>query len=551
MSVKPLFLPNLFYQRLLRVTVLAWGINMIARIALIPAAFVVLLPLKGLAADSGAQWWADVSALADDKMEGRLTGSPGYDRAARYVIGRLKAEGLKPAGSKGYLQPVAFEQQVVDQAASRAELIAADGSSTPLTAGDEILITSGGGARPAEVEAPLVFIGYGLHLPAQGYDDFAGIDLKGKIAVVLSGGPGTIPGPVKSDARSARNKALAKAGAIGVIALTTPKQVEIVWPRQKLLARQPGMYLADTALRDSPDGFFSASFDPGQSEKLFQGSGHSFAELCALSDVSKPVPRFALSLRLKASIAAFRQPVSSPNIVARLEGADAKLKVQHVVVSAHLDHLGIGEPIDGDRIYNGAMDDAVGVAAVLDIAHRLKAGPRPRRSILFVLFTAEEKGLLGSHYFAAHPTVPKEGIVADLNFDMPLPLWPLKSVYLPGETESTLGAEARAVAAKQGIQVMPDPLPDRNVFIRADQYSFVREGVPSLYFKFGFAKDTPEFQIEHDWRANRYHAPSDDLQQPMMRGEALKLDDFAAALAVRVANTEARPTWLPDSVFRK
>jgi Zn-dependent M28 family amino/carboxypeptidase len=515
-------------------------------------AVLLALPIPALAADDApAAWWADVTALAKDGMEGRLTGSPGYDRAADYVIARLKAEGLKPAGVKAYLQPVAFEQQLVDQAASHAELLAADGTATMLKVGDDMLITAGGSSRPALVDAPLVFIGYGLHLPNQGHDDFAGQDLKGRIAVVLSGGPGDISGPIKSDARSARNKALAKAGAIGVIALTTPKQVEIVWSRQKLIAHQPGMYLGDAKLRDTPDGFFTATFDPSQSELLFQNSGHGFAELCALSDASKPVPRFALPLRLKAVIAATRGPVTSPNIVARLEGGDAKLKQQVVVVSAHLDHLGIGEPINGDRIYNGAMDDASGVAAVLDVAHRLKQGPRPRRSILFVLFTAEEKGLLGSHYFALHPTVPKANIVADMNFDMPLPLWPLKSVYLPGETESSLGADARAIGAEQGIAVVPDPLPDRNVFTRADQYSFVREGIPSLYFKFGFAKDTPEFQIEHDWRANRYHAPSDDLKQPMLKEEAIKLDAFVAALAKRIADADARPTWLPDSIFRK
>ena len=146
-------------------------------------------------------------------------------------------------------------------------------------------------------------------------------------------------------------------------------------------------------------------------------------------------------------------------MIAKLDGRDAKLKSQYVVVSAHLDHLGIGEPIHGDRIYNGAMDDASGVASVLDIAHRLKNGPRPRRSILFAIFTAEEKGLLGSHYFAVHPTVPKSALVADLNFDMPLPLWPLKMVYLPGETESSLGADARAVGAQQGIAVVPTPTP--------------------------------------------------------------------------------------------
>jgi Zn-dependent M28 family amino/carboxypeptidase len=237
--------------------------------------------------------------------------------------------------------------------------------------------------------------------------------------------------------------------------------------------------------------------------------------------------------------------------VASLEGSDPRLKSEFVAVSAHLDHLGIGAPVKGDKIYNGAMDDASGVATVLDIARRIKTGPAPRRSILFLFFTAEEKGLLGSSYYARRPTVAKASIVADLNFDMPLPLWQLKTVYAPGQEESSLGDAAKTVAAAKGLQIVPDPLPDRNVFIRTDQYSFVREGIPALVFKFGFAKDTPEFQTEHDWRANRYHAPSDDLEQPMMKEEALKLDDFVAALAVRVANTQARPAWLPGSVFGK
>ncbi len=511
-----------------------------------------LLALPGLIlpawADPASQWWADVSALASDDMKGRLTGSDDYLRAADYVIGRLKAEGLEPAGVKGYLQPVAFEQQMVDQAASKAELVA-DGTSTPIKVGDEMLISAGGGPRPETVDAPLVFIGYGLHLPKQNYDDFAGQDLKGKIVVVISGGPADISGAIKSNARFERNEELAKLGAVGIISLVTPKQIEILWERQKLLARGPGMYLADAGLRDSKAPFFSASFDPGKAQMLFEGSGHSFAELSELADASKPLPRFALPPHLKASVVASRSQVTSPNIVARLEGSDPRLKKEYVGVSAHLDHLGVGAAVKGDTIYNGAMDDASGVAAVLDIAHRLKKGPRPKRSILFLFFTAEEKGLLGSSYYARRPTVPKGSIVADLNFDMPLPLWPLKTVYAPGQDESTLGDDLKAAAAAQGIQTVPDPLPDRNVFIRTDQFSFVRQGVPALVFKFGFAKDTPEFAIEHDWRANRYHSPSDDLEQPMLKDEAVKLDALVTAIAARVANADARPGWIPGSVF--
>jgi len=511
----------------------------------------LLSPLPALADNAAAtQWWADVSALANDGMEGRLAGSPGYDRAADYVISRLKAEGLAPAGINGYLQPVAFEQQVVDQDKSRAELVAADGSAMPIKVGDQMLITAGQGPRPKSVDAPLVFIGYGLHLPKQGHDDLAG-DLKGKIVVVLSGGPAELSGALKSNARSERNKELGRLGVLGIISLTTPKQVEILWDRQKLLARGPGMYLADDTLRDNKQPLFAATFDAAQSEVLFQGSGHSFAELVALADESKPLPLFALPFRLRASVIAAYSHLTSPNIVAKLEGSDPKLKSEYVAVSAHLDHLGIGAPIKGDSIYNGAMDDASGVATVLDIAHRLKQGPPLKRSILFLLFTAEEKGLLGSTYYAKKPTVPKDKIVTDLNFDMPLPLWPLKTVYAPGQDESTLGDAAKTVAATQGLQMIPDPLPDRNVFIRTDQFSFVREAIPALVFKFGFAKGTPEFQIEHDWRANRYHSPSDDLDQPVMKEEAVKLDDFVAALAAHVADEDARPAFLPDSVFRK
>jgi Zn-dependent M28 family amino/carboxypeptidase len=503
------------------------------------------------AADPVVQWWADVTALAGDDMKGRLTGTDDYLRAADYVIGRLKAEGIKPAGVKGYLQPVALEQQVVDQVASRADLIAANGAVTPIKVGDDMLIGAGGGPRPASLDAPLVFIGYGLHLPKQGHDDFAGQDLKGKIVVVLSGGPADISGAIKSNARFERSEALAKLGALGVISLTTPKQVEILWERQKLLVRQPGMYLADAGLRDIKAPFFSATFDSSQSELLFKGSGHSFSELAGLADASKPLPHFALPLRLKARIVTTRGQLTSPNIAAVLEGSDPRLKSEYVALSAHLDHLGVGAAVKGDTIYNGAMDDATGVASVLDIARRLKSGRPLKRSILFLFFTAEEKGLLGSSYYARRPTVPKGSIVADMNFDMPLPLWPLKTVYSPGQEESSLGEDLRVSAAAMGIAMTTDPMPDRNAFIRADQYSFVREGIPALFFKFGFVRDTPEFEIEKSWRANRYHSPSDDLEQPILKDEAVKLNALVAAVTRRVADADTCPQWTPGSIFRK
>ncbi len=521
---------------------------------------ILALGLIGLAASAHAQtsgsrahrWWEDIRILASDHMQGRLTGTVGYDRAAAFVIERFQGINLIPQGdSHTFLQEVPFETQSIDQQASRAELTSARGATTRLQVGEDMLISAGGGPRALKYEAPLVFAGYGLHLPQLGYDDFKGLDVRGRIVVVISGGPANLPGPAKAAARSERLKFLGQAGAAGLITLTTPQQVEIPWPRLKLLASQTGMYLADAKLRDTPDGLFSATVNPQKAALLFAGSDQSFDTLARLADASAPVPTFPLPQHLRVSVAATRGRIQSPNLVAKLEGADPTLKREYVVVSAHLDHLGVGRPIHGDPIYHGAMDDGSGVASVLDIARHLSLGPRPKRSILFVLFTGEEKGLLGSHYFAERPTVPRDAIVADLNMDMPLPLWPLHSVIAQGDKESTLGAVAAKVAQEQTLVLLADPVPDRNSFVRTDQFSFVRAGIPALAFKFGFPRGSREFEIEHAWRANRYHSPLDNITQPgVLPAEAVKLDDFIADIAVRAADDPARPAWLPTSIFR-
>ena len=505
-------------------------------------------------AERAALWWKDIAAMADPATAGRMTGSPGYARAADVVAGRMKAIGLTPAGDNGgYKQTVRFGEQVVNQTASTAALIGPDGAAEALEPLEQIRVAAGGAPRPTQVDAPLVFVGYGLHLPERGYDDFKGLDLKGKIAVVITGGPADLPGPDKANARANRVKLVKSMGGVGVIALTAPSQVEIPWARSRARAGEPGMYLADPGLRETPDGMYLASLDPGRSEALFAGSGHSFAELSKLSDASAPVPVFSLPRRLKATVTARYRELSSDNLVAVLPGADPKLKGEYVGISAHLDHLGTGVGADGKPvIYPGVMDDASGVASVLDMAAALKAGKRPARSILVLVVTAEEMGLLGSHYYANRPTIPKGALVADFNLDMPLPLWELKTVIVQGEAESTLGDVARKVAPTQGLALTPDPNPDRNSFTRTDQYSFVRAGVPALAFKVGYQKGTPEFEFERQWRATRYHAPLDDLAQPGVRpADAIRLDDYVAAIARQTANTPAKPTWLPTSAFAK
>jgi Zn-dependent M28 family amino/carboxypeptidase len=494
-------------------------------------------------------WWAHVEAIANDGMEGRLTGSPGYDRAAAYVIAQFEKIGVKPAGTKGYLQPIDFIEQRFDPKASSATLKASSGDVVLAVPTD--LYFRGSFAMPKTVDAPLVFAGYGLSIPEAGHDDFAGLDVKGKVVVVLSGGPANISGALKSDARADRAKLLAARGAIGIIAVTTPRQVEIVWERQVGISYQPSMYLADAALRDVSVPFMSATLSPTKAEALFAGSGHSFAELSALSDASQPVPTFALPGRFAATIVSEARPVHSANIIGLIPGSDPKLKAEHVVLSAHLDGLGIGEPVKGDTIYNGTFDNAIGVASVIETAKVLKKGKAPKRSIILAIVTAEEKGLLGSRYYARRPTVPAASLVANINLDMPLPIFPLSSVSPLGFEESSLGEDARAVGAAMGLPIVPDPLPDRNAFTRSDQYSFIRQGVPALFPKYGFARGTPEEATERAWRANIYHSPQDQLDQPVLKAEGVKLNHFVTALVQRIANTPERPHWNETSYFRR
>lgn len=498
-----------------------------------------------------ARWWSHVETLAGPEFEGRLTGSPGYDMAAAYAAGQFKAFGLRPAGTRGYLQEVKFKVQKVLPEQSSAALVA-EGQTTPLRVGPDLILSSRV-PQPEAIEAPLVFIGYGLHLPEVGYDDFARQDLKGKIAVYVNGGPGDIPAALKAHSRGTETwRAAQAAGAVGLIALPTPKSMEIPWARQIDNALQSGMYPADPALRDVLKPKLSASFNPAEAQKLFARSGHSFAEVLALADASKPIMGFDLNQSLKASVATTVETVAAPNVVARLPGSDPKLAAEHVVVSAHLDHLGPNLTGKGAPYYAGAMDNASGVASVLEIARAMAAAPqKPKRSVLFVLVTAEEKGLLGSKYFAGRPTVPARSIVAALNMDMILPLWKLESVIALGSDESTLGGLARQVADARGLRLVADPYPDRNSFIRSDQYSFIRTGTPSLSFKFGFAPGSPEAAIERAWRSDRYHSLADDLTQPVEKAEAVKFNAYLAALVTAVADAPARPAWHEASFFKR
>ena len=500
----------------------------------------------------GTTWWNYVKILAADNMEGRETGSPGLRKAQEYVVEQLKRAGLEPVGSRSYYQMVRFEsRQIVEKESSLA--LMHNGQVEPLTLGDDAIFSTRVDLAPA-VNAPLVFAGYGLTVPELGHNDLEGLDLRDKVAVIFPGAPSEIPGALASHYQSVgeRWKALQKAGAVGVITILNPAAMDIPWSRISANRAHPSMALKGAEFDETAGEELAVTFNPEKAQKLFEGSGHSLQELIDLVKDRKPLPHFPLIPTIRARASVNKKTVESANLVAELPGSDPKLKNEYVVLSAHLDHLGVGEPINGDRIYNGAMDNASGSAVLLDLIASLRKSPgKLKRSLLFVFVTGEEKGLLGSRYFTTHPTVKPGSMIANINIDMFLPIVPLKVLTVYGLAESDLGDWARDAAQSLGVQVQADPEPQRNAFIRSDQYNFIRHGVPALAMGVGFEKGSAEQEIFKNWRTQRYHAPSDDLDQPVNTAAAGKYEEIIHRLMVRAADGPARPQWKTNSFFRR
>jgi Zn-dependent M28 family amino/carboxypeptidase len=501
----------------------------------------------------GQSWWNYVKVLADDKMEGRNTGSEGLKRAEAYVVEQVKADGLQPAGTDGYYQPVKFISRRILESDSSLALFH-EGKSDPLSFETDAYFSNRISQTP-KVDAPLVFVGWGLDIPEKEYNDLQGLDLKGKVAVFVFGGsPSEIPGPLSAHYNSLRERwsALRKAGAIGIILIFNPHSMDIPWERLKVLRTQVGMTPTDETLDDTAGMQLGVVFNPASADKLFAGSSHTFQEISDLAKTRKPLPRFPLKVEIRARSKMDVQGVESSNIVAKLEGSDPKLKKDCIVVSAHIDHLGIGEPINGDRIYNGAMDNGSGSALLLDFARSFKENhPTFKRSIVLLWVTGEEKGLLGSRYFAEYPTVPDSSIVANINTDMFLPIIPLQSVTIYGIGESDLGEWAGEIAKQHGIEPQDDPSPQRNSFIRSDQYSFIRKGVPAVAMDVGCKLDTPQQKVIGQWLHNRYHAPSDDPQQPVNFETAGRFEGLVWDILAFTADKEKIPEWKPNSFFKR
>ncbi len=515
-------------------------------------AFAVFASAQTTANFDGQTWWDYIKVIADDKMEGRDTGSRGERAAQEYVVAQLEKAGLEPAGTNGFYQPVRFvSRQIVEKNCGLT--LVRDGRREPLVLGDDAFISSRVMPAPS-VQAPMVFVGYGLKVPEMNYDDFAGLDVKGKLVVIFSGSAENIPGPLAAHYQTLleRGKVLREAGAVGVISIINPASMDIPWSRISLNRTHPSMDLDYPEFDETAGLKLYVTINPASAEKIFTGSGHTFAEIAALGKDRKLLPHFALPASIEATTKVAVQKVQSANLVAKLPGSDPALKNEYVVLSAHLDHVGIGAPNNGDSIYNGAMDDGSGSALLMDTAASFKKNPEKlRRSILFLFVTAEEKGLLGSKYFAAHPTVAAKSLVADVNVDMFLPIVPLKILRVLGLDDSDLGDRAREIAQLQDVKVQPDPEPLRNLFVRSDQYNFIRHGVPSIIMSVGSEPGSPEQKIFKDWLTNRYHAPSDDLNQPVDFAAAAKYEEIVRSLLINIANDNHRPQWKSDSFFRR
>jgi Peptidase family M28 len=500
---------------------------------------------------------ADVRFLADDALEGRGTGTRGYEVAARFVAAQMEAAGLEPAGDGGtYFQEVPLRAYQVEEAATTMTLLRTQPEK--LTFRSDFIADGDPARAETSVEAPVVYVGYGVTAPEQGYDDYAGIDVHGKIVALVFGAPPTFEPSLRAHYSSSETKkanAIAH-GAVGILGLDDPV-LESVYSfatrvRDLSFRRLRWLDAHGNPADAHPELQAEASLSMEGVAKLLAGSGHTADEVYAATRAGRPRP-FTLPGAVRIHVASRLSELKSPNVVAKLPGSDPSLKDEYVVYTAHLDHLGMGEPVAGDRIYNGALDNGSGSAGLIEIARALaRMKERPRRSILFVAVTGEEAGLRGSDYFARNPTVPRNELVANVNMDEDLMFWPVKDMIVYGAEHSSLGRVAEEAARRLGLVLSPDSQPEQVFFVRSDQYSFVKQGIPALAGTVGLQTTDPRLhpkEIEERWIRTIYHKPQDDMAQPFDWSAAVTYARFHLLCGYLIAQDPPRPQWNKGDFF--
>lgn len=501
---------------------------------------------------------AHMQFLADDLLEGRGTGTRGYELAANYVRAEFEQMGLKPAGTHGtYLQNVSFRK--IELVPEQSSVTFKTGDTERKLAFEKDFLSRGDPLRPdTSVDAATVFVGFGVSAPEFSYDDYAGADVKGKVVVMFYGAPDKFPSSQRAHYSAGRVK-LANAvahGAVGTMLVWAgPQEKRIPFTRLVRFYREQSLRWLDEKGDPNdaqPQIRASVTLSKEGAESLFANAAKSLQD--ALEVAAKGEPQsFPLATSASIHLVSRHAVVQSPNVAAILPGSDPKLKQEYVIYSAHADHLGVGEAINGDSIYNGAVDNASGTAALLAIARVFSDLPKaPHRSILFLVVTGEEEGLLGSDYFAHYPTVPIASVAANVNMDGIALFYDFRDIVPMGAEHSSIGRVVAEVAQHFGLEVSPDPTPEEVSFIRSDQYSFVRQGVPSVFISEGTKAIDPKVngrEVTLEWEKTRYHTPKDDMEQPLNFNAAVRCTRVNLAVGYILAQQAQRPSWNKGDFF--
>jgi hypothetical protein len=505
------------------------------------------------AARSAEYMKAHMTFLSSDLLEGRDAGSRGFDIAAEYVASQFRQLGLTPAGDSGtYFQRVPLWAS--RPAGQGSVVLKGRNGDVPLVFGEDYFPGRTPVAGETRVTAGLVFVGFGVVAPEHGRDDYKDLDVKGKIVVALAGAPSELQTEERAyyaNGRTKRREAASR-GAVGYISLETPATEKLrpfaqglrIWDSWGMTWRGPDGQPFDVA----PNVPSLANLSVKGADKLFAGASLTYAQVIAAADRSDAPPRFALPGTAVVSISTETKLTESHNVAALLPGADSRLKDEVVVLSAHLDHIGVTKPINGDAINNGTLDNAAGVATTLEVARAfIEARKRPRRSILFLTVTGEEKGLLGAEYFARNPTSPLMNIVADVDIDMPVLTYEFTDVVAFGADRSGIGPAVRRAAGRVGLQLSRDPMPEEGLFTRSDHYRFVEVGVPAVFLMTGFQNGGEK--AFRSFLANCYHKPCDDLSQPISYTAGARFARINYEITRELTDMPRRPTWNSGDFF--
>ncbi|HWF37365.1 MAG TPA: M28 family metallopeptidase [Candidatus Acidoferrales bacterium] len=515
---------------------------------------------QAMATISAAAMRGDMRFLSSDLLEGRRTGTRGYEIAAQYVASRFESMGLEPAGDKGsYFQNVPFRASRADAAHTTMSMIV-NGKETSLTFAQDFLGSADPSRPDTSVDAPVVFVGYGITSPELHHDDYQDIDAKGKIVALIYGAPPSFESSMRAHYSSGLTKAATAVahGAVGYVTLYDPNLERLYSFQHRVDDTESAPDLNWLDPQGHPNDQFPqlqaiARLALHESRKFLEACGKSPDEIFTAAKAGT-LKGFDTPVQFKIHVATKSEDIHSPNIAAKLEGSDPTLRNEYVVVTAHLDHMGVGVPVNGDKIYHGTLDNGSGSAALLEIAQAM-AGmhPRPRRSILFVSVTGEEEGLLGADYFAHYPTVPKSSMVADVNMDEDIMLWPLEDIVAYGAEHSSLARIANEAGERLSLSISPDQQPEQVIFIRSDQYAFVKQGVPAMLTNAGDKSNNPAInpkKIEEAWKDKIYHSPQDNMSQPGLDFESgAKFARFNFLCAYLTAQQTARPTWNAHDFF--